>query len=153
MDSNPNLVLAWLWILLGFVSGMVLGLFFHGESWLGGYGSYRRRMYRLGHISFFGLGVVNFIFAMTVQKMAGPGPLVGLASWAFIAGAVTMPLCCGVMAHFPGARLVFAVPVVSLILGGALTLAIILRAPNSADLAKNSPAVTFNLQTSTSNSP
>jgi uncharacterized protein YneF (UPF0154 family) len=28
MKSNPNLFLAWLWILLGFVSGMVLGMFF-----------------------------------------------------------------------------------------------------------------------------
>ena len=30
-----NLFLAWLWILFGFLSGMVLGLFFHGEQWLG----------------------------------------------------------------------------------------------------------------------
>ena len=47
MKSNPNLFLAWLWILLGFVTGMVLGLFFHHENWLGGYGSFKRRMYRL----------------------------------------------------------------------------------------------------------
>ncbi len=40
MKCNLNLFLAWLWILLGFVSGMVLGLFFHRENWLGGYGSF-----------------------------------------------------------------------------------------------------------------
>jgi hypothetical protein len=62
MQSHANLTLAWLWILLGFVSGMVLGLFFHRENWLGGYGSFQRRMYRLGHISFFGLGAVNALF-------------------------------------------------------------------------------------------
>ena len=56
MKSNLNLFLGWLWILLGFVSGMALGMFFHRENWLGGYGSFKRRMYRLGHISFFGLG-------------------------------------------------------------------------------------------------
>ena len=50
-----NLVLGWLWIALGFASGAVLGLWFHKEQWLGGYASWMRRLYRLGHISFFGL--------------------------------------------------------------------------------------------------
>jgi hypothetical protein len=122
MKSNPNLLLAWLWILLGFVSGMVLGMFFHDERWLGGYGSFKRRMYRLGHISFFGLGVVNFIFALTVQNFFLAGRPVSFASLAFIIGATTMPLCCVVMAHFPKAHLIFAVPVVSLVTGGVLTL-------------------------------
>src|SRR5208283_3212268 len=119
MKSNLNLILAWLWILLGFTSGMALGMFFHGENWLGGYASFKRRMYRLGHISFFGLGVVNFIFALTVQNFSSAGPLASVASWAFIVGAIAMPICCVVMAHFPKAHLIFAVPVISLILGGA----------------------------------
>ena len=120
--AQPNLVLAWLWILLGFVTGMVLGLFFHGENWLGGYGSFKRRMYRLAHISFFGLGAVNLMFGLTVKNFSLPDPLAGFASWAFIIGAVTMPVCCVVMAHFPKAHLVFAVPVLCLIAGGILTL-------------------------------
>ena len=122
MKSNLNLFLAWLWILLGFVTGMVLGLFFHGENWLGGYGSFKRRMYRLGHISFFGLGAVNLLFWLTLQIISPAVPLAEVASWAFILGAVTMPICCVVMAHFPKARLIFAVPVLSLITGGILTL-------------------------------
>lgn len=117
-----NLVIAWLWILLGFVSGMVLGLFFHRENWLGGYGSLRRRMYRLGHISFFGLGAVNLLFWLTVQSLAGPSLHASIASGAFVVGAVTMPLCCVIMAHFPKLHLIFSVPVVSLIVGGLLTL-------------------------------
>jgi hypothetical protein len=122
MKSYPNLILAWLWLLLGFVAGMVLGMFFHGENWLGGYASFRRRMYRLGHISFFGLGAVNLLFCLTVQNFSLAGQLVSVASWAFIVGAITMPVCCVVMAHFPKAHLVFSVPVVSLIAGGILTL-------------------------------
>jgi hypothetical protein len=122
MKSYPNLILAWLWILLGFISGMALGMFFHGENWLGGYGSFKRRMYRLGHISFFGLGVVNLLFWLTAQNFSLAGQLVSVASWAFIVGAITMPVCCVVMAHFPKAHLVFSVPVVSLIAGGILTL-------------------------------
>ena len=122
MNSNPNLLLAWLWILLGFVSGMVLGLFFRGENWLGGYASFKRRMYRLGHISFFGLGAVNLLFCLTVQNYSLAGPHIHIASLAFITGAIAMPVCCVVMAHFPKAHLIFSVPVVSLITGGVLTL-------------------------------
>jgi hypothetical protein len=122
MKSNANLALAWLWILLGFASGMVLGLFFHDENWLGGYGSFKRRMYRLGHISFFGLGAVNLLFCLTVQNFSLGGALIHFASLAFMAGAMAMPLCCLVMAHFPKARMLFAVPVISLIAGGILTL-------------------------------
>ena len=120
--TQINLVLAWLWLLLGFVSGMMLGLFFRGENWLGGYASFKRRMYRLGHISFFGLGAVNLLFCLTVQNFPLAGPLVHLASWTFVIGAVAMPVCCAVMASFPKAHLIFSVPVVSLIAGGILTL-------------------------------
>jgi hypothetical protein len=122
MKSNLNLFLAWLWILMGFLTGMMIGLFFHGENWLGGYSSFKRRMYRLGHISFFGLGVLNLLFWLTAQNLSLTGSLTNIASWAFIAGAVTMPVCCIVMAHFPKAHLVFAVPVISLIVGGTLIL-------------------------------
>ena len=119
-----NLLFAWLWIFLGFVSGTVLGLLFHRENWLGGYASFKRRMYRLGHISFFGLGVVNYLFASTARSFPAC-PLTSAASWALIVGGITMPLCCGLMAQAPKARMIFAVPVVSLLLGGALTLALL----------------------------
>ncbi len=122
MKFDPNLFLGWLWILLGFITGMVLGMFFHGEEWLGGYGSFKRRMYRLGHISFFGLGAVNLLFCLTVHNFPLAGSLIHFASSAFIIGAISMPVCCVVMAHFPKAHMIFAVPVVSLITGGVLIL-------------------------------
>lgn len=120
--THWNLVMAWLWILLGFVTGMVLGMFFHGENWLGGYNSFMRRMYRLGHISFFGLGVVNLCFYLTMQSLSGANRSAGMASWSFIVGAITMPVSCVIMAHFPKAHAIFAVPVLSLIAGAVLTL-------------------------------
>ena len=131
-----NLLLAWLWILLGFVSGMMLGMFFHREGWLGGYGSFKRRMYRLAHISFFGLGAVNLLFYLTARNSPSATPLLQWASVALVVGALAMPVCCLVMAHVPKAHLIFAVPVVSLIAGGALTLALVVhdtRAPVAAD--------------------
>jgi len=138
MKSHLNLVIAWLWILLGFITGMVLGLFFHRESWLGGYGSFKRRMYRLGHISFFGLGAVNLLFYLTTQNLSLASPTIGIASWAFIVGALTMPVCCMVMAHYPKAHLIFAVPVLSLITGGVLMLFLLLE-------TKGLPALNFQL--------
>jgi len=141
MKFNPNLFLAWLWILLGFLTGMGLGMFFHGENWLGGYGSFKRRMYRLGHISFFGLGAVNLLFYLTTQNLSPAGPAIGIASWAFIVGAVTMPVCCAVMAHFPKAHLIFAVPVLSLIAGGVLTLILVWTGPTCVPPTLNSASV------------
>jgi hypothetical protein len=120
--ATLNPIVAWLWMLLGFASGMVLGLYFHRENWLGGYASFKRRMYRLAHISFFGLGAVNLLFWLTMKTLSASSPLLAVASWAFVVGAFAMPLCCVVMANFPGSRMLFAVPVVSLIAGGALTL-------------------------------
>ena len=116
-----NLALAWSWVALGFGSGLVLGLFFHREQWLGGYASLKRRLYRLGHISFFGLGVLNLCFYFTVRELALTGPFVTAGAWAFVAGAIFMPACCVLMAHAPRLRPLFAVPVVSLLVGGVLT--------------------------------
>src|SRR6266403_4817090 len=109
--AHLNLLLAWLWILLGIVSGLVLGLFFHREDWLGGYGSFKRRLYRLAHISLFGLGVVNLCFYLTVQTLAAPAAMLATASWAFFIGAISMPICCLIMAHFPKDQPLFCVPV------------------------------------------
>ena len=150
--AQLNLVLAWLWILLGFVTGMVLGMFFHREGWLGGYASHKRRMYRLAHISFFGLGAVNLLFCLTARSVLSSGAMLQSASQALVVGAVTMPVCCVVMAHYRKAYLIFAVPVISLILGGALTLALIVhdsKVPGTA----NTIAVSANSQPTTPHQP
>src|SRR6185503_2651096 len=112
--SHLNLLVAWVWILLGFASGFALGSNFHKEQWLGGYASHKRRLYRLGHISFFGLALVNLMFYFTARTWVHAGQAAQVASWGFIAGAVTMPVCCLIMAHWPKARTLFLVPVLSL---------------------------------------
>jgi hypothetical protein len=35
--ARLNMAFAWLWILLGFISGPAMGMHFHGENWMGGY--------------------------------------------------------------------------------------------------------------------
>ena len=121
-----NLIIAWLWILLGFIGGSLLGLRFHREDWLGGYASHCRRLYRLGHISFFGLGILNLLFYFTVQELRASGLGPGIAAWGFVLGAATMPVCCLLMAHRPQWRGVFAVPVTSLITAGVATVVTLL---------------------------
>jgi hypothetical protein len=117
-----NLALAWLWIVLGFVGGFLLGLKFHREDWLGGYGGFKRRLYRLGHISLFGLAIINLLFYFTARSLGFGGTVSAVASCGFVIGAVSMPICCLVMAHYPRLRLLFLVPVLSLIVGGLSTL-------------------------------
>jgi len=137
---EANLFAAWTGILLGFLSGLVFVLFFHRENWLGGYGSFRRRLYRLGHISFFGLAVVNFMFYLTARTWSAENQWIAPASWAFIFGAVTMPLCCFIVAHFPKARLLFGLPVVSLLFGAALTIPLLFGADHRQAASPPSPA-------------
>lgn len=117
-----NLVSAWIGMVLGIASGFGLGLKFHEENWLGGYTSLKRRLYRLGHISFFGLAMVNIIFYLTVRHSGLLGNGIVCAAWLLLAGAVTMPLACALMANKPSLRPIFLVPVSSLGAGAVLTL-------------------------------
>lgn len=114
--------MAWLWILLGFLAGFVLGLNFHREDWLGGYGSHRRRLYRLAHISFFGLAIINLLFYFTAQRYQPICLQLQLAAWGMVIGAASMPVCCVLMAHRPQWRALFLIPVSSLVSAAGLTL-------------------------------
>lgn len=115
-----NLWLAWLWVILGFVAGFILGIYFHKDEWLGGYTSFKRRLYRLAHISFFGTALLNLVFYFSVHDLAA-SLLLRIASWGFVVGAISMPACCLVMAHNPRLRSIFMIPVVSLIVAGSIT--------------------------------
>lgn len=117
--EQANLVAAWAGILLGFVAGAVQGLWFHREDWLGGYASWRRRLLRLGHISFFGIAFINLSFFVTVSLLEIE--TVGwTASRLLIAGAVAMPTVCYLSAFKKDFRHLFFIPVVCLVLGAAL---------------------------------
>lgn len=122
-----NLIAAWIGVALGFLSGALLGLGFQIEKWLGGYTSFKRRLYRLGHISFFGLALMNWMFYMTAASFPAGDPRVLIASAGFILGALTMPVCCVLMAHYPKTHSLFALPVVSLSGAAALTLSLLIK--------------------------
>lgn len=120
--TRAMLVVGWGGMLGGVVSGAALGLFFHKENWMGGYASFRRRLARLGHISFFGLGFLNLLFAFTNQLIALPHRVAPFAAGALAVAAVAMPTCCFLAAWRPSFRHLFAVPVVGVFTGIVATL-------------------------------
>lgn len=115
--ATVNLIAGWLGLLAGILSGAVLGIFFHREDWMGGYGSYHRRLARLGHIAFFGLGFLNLIFAATITQLPLTGKDLTIASWALITGAAAMPLCCFLSAWRKPLRHLFPIPVLCVTTG------------------------------------
>jgi hypothetical protein len=107
----------WIGMFAGVISGAIIGLFFHQEGWLGGYSSFRRRITRLGHISFWGLGFINVMFALSVRAVELPIMSMRVASLGFMLGLVTMPLCCFLTAWRKSFRFLFPVPVICVLLG------------------------------------
>ena len=117
---SVHLFAAWAGFVCGVLSGAVVGLLFHKDDWLGGYSSYPRRLLRLGHISFFGLGLLNALFAVTVALVPFNELTARIASLGLLIGAITMPLCCFASAWRKPLRVFFPIPVVSVLIGTLL---------------------------------
>ena len=112
--SALQVYVGWCAILVGLLAGTGLGLFFHGEDWLGGYRSWRRRLLRLAHISLVGTGLLNLAAAASAAQL-GLAAVPRIASASFILGAVTMPSVCALAAWKRPFRHLFFIPVLSLI--------------------------------------
>ena len=128
--AEVHLAATWIGVLAGMLAGAALGLFFHGEGWLGGYGSWRRRLLRLGHVSLFGIALLNLAFALPARAggwAAAPPPGSGAASALWVAGAVLMPTVCALAAWRKPLRHLFVLPVGSLVGAATLTLLAVLR--------------------------
>lgn len=108
---------AWGWFLAGVLSGAVLGLGFHRERHMGGYASWPRRLSRLGHIAFFGTGLLCLAMGLSARAMAIAGAGLAVSGWALIGGAVAMPAVCFLSAWRKPLRVLFPIPVV-LMTGG-----------------------------------
>jgi hypothetical protein len=122
MTSNAaNWYFGWCLLLSGLVTGAWVGLFFHRDDFLGGYASFRRRLFRLGHISQAVLGMLNVLYSLSAAKVSPPGPD-RAASLCFIVVGVSMPLVCFLTGWRQGFRRLFPVPVVALLLAVLFTL-------------------------------
>jgi len=105
-----NAIAAWIGIGLGVVSGSVTGLRFHSETWLGGYGTWPRRMVRLGHIAFFGIGLLNLAYTLTIDALHWPAPPAA-CGWALAITILLMPGICYLSAWHKPLRNLFPIPV------------------------------------------
>jgi hypothetical protein len=71
ISVSANLAIGWSSLAVGAITGLILGLWSFGgplpvPEWLGDYGSLPRRLMRLGHIAFFGLGILNILMARQI---------------------------------------------------------------------------------------
>ena len=120
--ADIQLLAAWAGMGLGVLAGAGLGVFFHRDDWLGGYGSYPRRMARLGHIALFGLAFLNLAFTLTCRTVPLDPAWAQRGAWALLVAAATMPACCFLSAWRKPLRHLFPVPVAAAALGIASVL-------------------------------
>ena len=111
-----NWRVGWSLILVGFLVGAGLGIFFHNEDFLGGYTAFRRRILRLGHIACIELGVINIVFSITVAASASA------AAMLLVVGAITMPAICFLTTWKDPFRFLFFIPVSALTIAVFITL-------------------------------
>lgn len=116
MIHSLNFLAGWWLIFAAFATGAVLGLGFHRENFLGGYGSFRRRLARLGHIAFAALGGLNVLYGLA------PVPESPVPGWLLLAGGLAMPAVCFLSAWREGFRHLFFLPVLLLLSGVGLIL-------------------------------
>ena len=121
MPHAFNFTAGWWLILAAFASGAAIGLGFHREEFLGGYGSFRRRLLRLGHIALAALGALNVLYGLSPVAV-GAGIHALLPGMLLAAGAVAMPLVCFLSAWRQPFRHLFFVPVVLLMAAVGLIL-------------------------------
>lgn len=105
------LVSGWLGIFGGALSGAITGLFFHDDEWMGGYGSFRRRLIRLGHVSFFGLGILNILAGLTFLNIEVAPGYGNIAAIGLVIALISMPACCYLAAWRKPFRHLFPLPV------------------------------------------
>jgi hypothetical protein len=120
-----NRRIGWLSTCLGAGSGLIMGLWsFDGPvavpGWLGEYDQTARRLARLGHIAFFGLGILNLLVAGELKRISPGSWGRRTASWAMNFGNVFLPLTLFLAAAYRPFKYFMSVPAVAVFLALAL---------------------------------
>lgn len=121
-----NRRVGWVCMCLGIASGLILGLWsFDGPlpvpEWLGAYDQTGRRLVRLGHIAFLGLGILNVLLAGELRRRLLPAWGRRTASWAMNFGNVFLPLTLFAAAAYRPLKGVMAAPALAVFLALLLT--------------------------------
>jgi hypothetical protein len=95
--------------------GLVMGLWsFDGPlptpSWIGDYADTSRRLARLGHIAFIGLGLIDILIERELLRSSLGAAARSVASWAMAFGNVLLPVTLFAAAFYRPAKYAMAVP-------------------------------------------
>lgn len=133
MDAHPvgnlNIVFGWVWMNMGFITGMLMGLkaeqfglntLKEGPTWLDGYSSVPRRLIRLGHVAFIMLPVLNILFGQYIDGAALDQGWKTFGSYSMIAGAVGIPLLCFGAAFYRPVKILLGLPASAILIGNLI---------------------------------
>lgn len=114
-DISVNIAVAWTSLAVGAITGMVMGLWsFNGPApvpaMIGEYGDLPRRLLRLGHIAFFGLGLLNILMSrqLAAARQHRAGDLLALRLMNF--GNIVLPPSLMAAAFFEPVKYVASLP-------------------------------------------
>jgi len=123
--GHTNRIVGWVSLATGVAVGLVLGLWsFDGPvpvpSFLGEYADTPRRLFRLGHIAFFGLGILNILLAREFLENRLRGVSARAAAAAMNFGNIFLPLTLFAAALYHPAKYLTGLPALSVFVALAL---------------------------------
>lgn len=120
IPGEINIIFGWVWMCVGFISGMILGMWAEGEKWLGGYVSVTRRYLRLAHVAFIALSIINILYGRELASPDLPVYVKSIGSPLMIFGAAGVPIACISAAFFRKTRYILPVPALAVLIGTAI---------------------------------
>ncbi len=120
INGQINVLFGWAWMCLGFISGMILGIWAEGEQWLGGYASITRRYLRLGHVAFIALSIINILYGKELGAVTLPVHIKNIGSYLMIFGAIGVPTTCISAAFFRKTKYFLPLPALALLAGSSI---------------------------------
>jgi hypothetical protein len=110
-----NRRIGWASTCVGAASGLILGLWsfdgpFPVPGWLGEYDQTARRLARLGHIAFFGLGILNLLMVSELRRDSLGRWNRRVASWVMNFGNIGLPLTLFAAAAYRPCKYFMSVP-------------------------------------------
>ena len=110
-----NRTIGWFSLAAGIATGLVMGLWsFDGPmpapAWLGDYGDTSRRLARLGHIAFVGLGLINILLAHELPHSSLGARAQRMASRHMNFGNIVLPITLFAAAFWRPAKYAMALP-------------------------------------------
>jgi hypothetical protein len=129
-DYSRNRLVGWTSLAVGIAVGLVMGLWsFDGPmqppDWIGEYADTSRRLVRLGHIAFIGLGTIDILIERELERSSLAPAARAVASWSMVVGNVLLPMTLFAAAANRPVKYFMAVP------ASAVFLALVLAAAGS----------------------